>query len=298
MYLYCFFVFFFVQFIYGGVFMKNFFYKFKIIGHSTDKFKFISLKSKIFYLSFLPSILIILLVLALSYTLSYGTLKETSLSREQQTLELISNQIDITLNSAESQLTNLITNNDIQEIFSKIKRLDTFPTDDEVIKIKNQLSNAIFKNTTISGVIIHSANNLSFKSNTRFLSLLETKNIDIEDFNSWKAPIFDSHQNPYIYLCKRMYNMNNGEFLGYVEIFVEEKLLSKNYTSSQFNKYSEIFIIDNEDNIISSVFKDKINSNINTIQKERDSHIKNKELLNTKVNTQKNSSLTFFNKKR
>ena len=79
-------------------------------------FNFKSIKDKVFYFSFLVTLSIILLLIFIAYFITYNNIKNTSISRELDTLELIANQTDLVLNSAESSSTGIIIDSDVHNI--------------------------------------------------------------------------------------------------------------------------------------------------------------------------------------
>mgnify|MGYP000302268015 FL=1 len=81
-------------------------------------FKFKSIKDKVFYFSFCVTLSIILLLIFIAYFISYNTIKSNSISRELDTLEIIGNQTNIVLNSAESSATGIIIDSEVQNIIS------------------------------------------------------------------------------------------------------------------------------------------------------------------------------------
>ena len=183
----------------------------------TNLLKFKSIKDKVFYFSFLVTLSIILLLIFISYFISYNSIKNNSISRELDTLEIIGNQID----------------------------------------------NSMYKDSVISGIILHTTTDFTFKTNSKLISL---PNYNME-FNKWYGAISDTVGNPYFYTTRQIFNMNTGKLIGYLEVFIDESTLSTNYTNSKYTKFTDFFIINPKGVIISSSNQGEISNNIFKLRK-------------------------------
>ncbi|MGL4992379.1 MAG: histidine kinase [Sarcina sp.] len=235
----------------------------------------------------------------------YNSLKTASISREKKTIELLSNQIDIILNSAESEISTIATDQNLQKTLADIEKNQAILKQKESFNIRAKLSTIIYKNSTISGIILHTASGEILSSDQKFVSLLNKKVNTITNINEWYGPVFDIHQVPYIYICKEIYNISTGKKLGFIEIFIEEDLLSKNYTDANYINYSNFFIVNKENTILSSFSKNSINTKIESLKTDLkfDSYDKNilvqtnkpdKSLILSTFNTSLNSTLIAY----
>lgn len=220
-------------------------------------FKFKSIKNKIFFFSFLVSLSIILLIIFTAYFISYNTIKETSISRELNSLKLIANQTDLILNSAESSLTNIIVDTDVQKILVNCNTNNVLPEKKDILKLKRAIDNSMYKNSVVSGAILHTTNGFKLQSNSKFISLINLDNH--MEFNKWYGAILDIQNKPYLYIAKKIFDMNTGKLIGYLEIFVKESLLSKNYTN---NKFINFFLVNADGFITSSSNPNEVTNNI------------------------------------
>ena len=220
--------------------------------------KFKSIKEQIFYFSFLVTLSIILLLIFISYFISYSTIKSNSISRELDTLELIGNQIDLILNSAESSSTGIIIDSEVQNILTNSSINNISPTPKDVLKVQRAIDNSMYKDSVISGVILHSTTDFTFKTNSKLISLV---NYNME-FNKWYGDIYDTTGKYYFYTIRQIFNMNTGKLIGYLEVFVDESTLSANYTNTKFNKFINFFLINRDGVITSSSNQSEICDNI------------------------------------
>lgn len=247
--------------------------------------KFKSIENKFFYFSFLICFIIIIFITTSTYFVSFNAIKNNSIEREKNSLSIIFNQLDIILNSAESLTTNLIINNDIQNILDKYSSKDTYPTKDEYLKLKNQLDNIIYQNKVISGAILHSTNGFKMKSNNKFISLLDG---NLLNFNNWYGPIKSINNEVYLHLPKKIFNKNTGKLIGYLEIFVSEDYISKNYKTNELhNKYMNLFLVNSSGIIFSSSDKKNMLKSFFDIRKNisfTDKNIPFKSLTDKKEN--------------
>lgn len=226
-------------------------------------FNFKSIKDKVFYFSFLVTLSIILLLIFIAYFITYNNIKNTSISRELDTLELIANQTDLVLNSAESSSTGIIIDSDIQNILTNSSVNNIYPTPKDVLKVQRAIDNSMYKESVISGVILHSTNNFTFQTNSKLISFA---NYNME-FNKWYGGISNIAGNPYLYTIKQIFNMNTGKLIGYLEVFVDESTLSANYTNTKYNKFINFFLINNDGVITSSSNQNEVSDNIFKLRK-------------------------------
>lgn len=241
--------------------MKTYNLKRKIFN-KLNNIKFKSIKDKVFYFSFFVSLSIIFLIIFTSYSIAYKTIKKTSISREKNTLDLISNQTEITLNSAESNSTNLMVNIDVQNILKKCSSNNIYPTKEEILKLQREMDKIMYKDSVISGVILHSANGFKMQSNSKFISLINLNHIPMS-FNKWYGAILDTQGNPNLYIARQIFDMNTGKLIGYLEIFIPESFLSKNYTNKKdTSSYIDFFLVNDEGFITSSSNSKEVTSNI------------------------------------
>lgn len=236
------------------------------ISISYLKLQLSSISNKIFYFSFCMSLSIILLIIFIAYFLSYNTIKDTSINREKNSLELISNQTDIILNSTESHVTNLIVNNDIQNILIDCSKNNIFPDKESELLIKREIGQIMYKNSIISEIIIHSTNGFKFQTNRKFISLVNVDNSDTLEFNKWHGAIQDIEYNHYLYIPKKIFDMNTGGLIGYLEIFIDDEIILKNYLDKKSDHTSSDFFLVNEKAIIVSSSNNKgIHKDIHTV---------------------------------
>lgn len=241
--------------------MNQYKIKEKIIN-KLNNIKFKSIKDKVFYFSFFVSISIIFLIIFTSYFFTYRTLKNTSISREKTTLELISNQTEITLNFAESNSTNLMVDNDVQTILKKCSLNNIYPTKEEILKLQREIDKIMYKDSVISGAILHSTNGFKMQSNSKFISLIHSNHITI-DFNKWYGGILDIQGKPNLYISRQIFDMNTGKLIGYLELFIKETFLSENYTNNKGkSNYINFFLINDDGFITSSSNSEDITNNI------------------------------------
>lgn len=226
-------------------------------------FNFKSIKDKVFYFSFLVTLSIILLLIFIAYFITYNNIKNTSISRELDTLELIANQTDLVLNSAESSSTGIIIDSDVQNILTNSSVNNIYPTPKDVLKVQRAIDNSMYKESVISGVILHSTNNFTFQTNSKLISFA---NYNME-FNKWYGGISNIAGNPYLYTIKQIFNMNTGKLIGYLEVFVDESTLSANYTNTKYNKFINFFLINNDGVITSSSNQNEVSDNIFKLRK-------------------------------
>lgn len=225
--------------------------------------KFRSIKDKIFYFSFLVTSSIILLLIFITYFISYNNIKNNSISRELDTLEIIGNQTELILNSAESSSTGIIIDSEVQKILTNISINNILPSKTDILKVQRAIDNSMYKNSVISGIILHSKNNFIFQTNSKLISF---HNYDME-FNKWYGAISDTIENHYLYTIKQIFNMNTGKLIGYLEVFVNESTLSTNYSNTKYNKFTDFFLINNEGFITSSSNPHEISGNIFKLRK-------------------------------
>lgn len=225
--------------------------------------KFRSIKDKIFYFSFLVTSSIILLLIFITYFISYNNIKNNSISRELDTLEIIGNQTELILNSAESSSTGIIIDSEVQKILTNISINNILPSKTDILKVQRAIDNSMYKNSVISGIILHSKNNFIFQTNSKLISF---HNYDME-FNKWYGAISDTIENHYLYTIKQIFNMNTGKLIGYLEVFVNESTLSTNYSNTKYNKFTDFFLINNEGFITSSSNPYEISGNIFKLRK-------------------------------
>lgn len=226
-------------------------------------FNFKSIKDKVFYFSFLVTLSIILLLIFIAYFITYNNIKNTSISRELDTLELIANQTDLVLNSAESSSTGIIIDSDVQNILTNSSVNNIYPTPKDVLKVQRAIDNSMYKESVISGVILHSTNNFTFQTNSKLISFA---NYNME-FNKWYGGISNIAGSPYLYTIKQIFNMNTGKLIGYLEVFVDESTLSANYTNTKYNKFINFFLINNDGVITSSSNQNEVSDNIFKLRK-------------------------------
>lgn len=226
-------------------------------------FNFKSIKDKVFYFSFLVTLSIILLLIFIAYFITYNNIKNTSISRELDTLELIANQTDLVLNSAESSSTGIIIDSDVQNILTNSSVNNIYPTPKDVLKVQRAIDNSMYKESVISGVILHSTNNFTFQTNSKLISFA---NYNME-FNKWYGGLSNIAGNPYLYTIKQIFNMNTGKLIGYLEVFVDESTLSANYTNTKYNKFINFFLINNDGVITSSSNQNEVSDNIFKLRK-------------------------------
>lgn len=226
-------------------------------------FNFKSIKDKVFYFSFLVTLSIILLLIFIAYFITYNNIKNTSISRELDTLELIANQTDLVLNSAESSSTGIIIDSDVQNILTNSSVNNIYPTPKDMLKVQRAIDNSMYKESVISGVILHSTNNFTFQTNSKLISFA---NYNME-FNKWYGGISNIAGNPYLYTIKQIFNMNTGKLIGYLEVFVDESTLSANYTNTKYNKFINFFLINNDGVITSSSNQNEVSDNIFKLRK-------------------------------
>lgn len=226
-------------------------------------FNFKSIKDKVFYFSFLVTLSIILLLIFIAYFITYNNIKNTSISRELDTLELIANQTDLVLNSAESSSTGIIIDSDVQNILTNSSVNNIYPTPKDVLKVQRAIDNSMYKESVISGVILHSTNNFTFQTNSKLISFA---NYNME-FNKWYGGLSNIAGNPYLYTIKQIFNMNTGKLIGYLEVFVDESTLSANYTNTKYNKFIKFFLINNDGVITSSSNQNEVSDNIFKLRK-------------------------------
>lgn len=243
--------------------MKKIFKNIKsILNTFIFTFNFKSIKDKVFYFSFLVSLSIMLLVIFTSYSFTYNTIKNTSISREINRIELISNQTDIILSSAESLATNLIVNTDVQAILKDCSINNTSPNKYSKSKIKVALDTLTNNNDIIFGAILHTTNEISFQTDNSLMSLVNS-DYTYMHFNNWYGDVSDIYNRSYFYLSKEIFDMNTGALIGYLEIFIAESFLSKNYTSNGSNsKYLNLFLINDQGIITSSSRATELKTNI------------------------------------
>lgn len=226
-------------------------------------FKFKSIKDKVFYFSFLVTLSIILLLIFIAYSISYNTIKSNSISRELDTLELIGNQTDLILNSAESSSTGIIIDSEVQKILTNCSINNITPSEADVLKVQRAIDNSMYKDSVISGVILHSTKDFTFQTNSKLISF---SNYDME-FNKWYGSISDTTGNHYLYTIRQIFNMNTGKLIGYLEVFVDESTLSSNYTNTKYNRFTDFFLINDDGFITSSSNQGEISSNIFMLRK-------------------------------
>lgn len=226
-------------------------------------FNFKSIKDKVFYFSFLVTLSIILLLIFIAYFITYNNIKNTSISRELDTLELIANQTDLVLNSAESSSTGIIIDSDVQNILTNSSVNNIYPTPKDVLKVQRAIDNSMYKESVISGVILHSTNNFTFQTNSKLISFA---NYNME-FNKWYGGISNIAGSTYLYTIKQIFNMNTGKLIGYLEVFVDESTLSANYTNTKYNKFINFFLINNDGVITSSSNQNEVSDNIFKLRK-------------------------------
>lgn len=239
--------------------------------------------------------IVIVLVVFFSYFLFYNSLKIASISREKKTIELLSNQIDIILNSAESEISTVATDSDLQKILTDIEKNQAILEQKDAFNIRAKLSTIIYKNSTISGIILHTSGGEILSSDQKFVSLLNKEVNTITNINQWYGPVFDIHQLPYIYICKEIYNISTGKKLGFIEVFIEEDLLSKNYTDSNYVNYSDFFIVNKDNTILSSFSKNAINTKIKAQKKDLHFNSYDKNILVQTNKSDKSLILSTFN---
>lgn len=226
-------------------------------------FKFKSIKDKVFYFSFCVTLSIILLLIFIAYFISYNTIKSNSISRELDTLEIIGNQTNIVLNSAESSATGIIIDSEVQNILTNCSINNIYPSEADILNVQRAIDNSMYKNSVISGVILHSIDNFAFKTNNKLISFV---NYDME-FNKWYGAISDTTGKYYLYTIKQIFNMHTGKLIGSLEIFVDESTLSTNYTNDNYSKFSDFFLINDEGFIVSSSNQNEISDNIFNLRK-------------------------------
>lgn len=226
-------------------------------------FKFKSIKDKVFYFSFFVTLSIILLLIFIAYFISYNTIKSNSISRELDTLKIIGNQTDLLLNSAESSSTGIIIDSEVQKILTNCSINNITPSESDVLKVQRAIDNSMYKDSVISGVILHSTDDFKYQTNSKLISFA---NYDME-FNKWYGAISDTTRNHYLYTIRQIFNMNTGKLIGYLEVFVDESTLSSNYTNSKYNKFTDFFLINRDGFITSSYNQAEISDNIFKIRK-------------------------------
>ncbi|CAI3663081.1 sensor histidine kinase [Clostridium neonatale] len=229
----------------------------------TNLLKFKSIKDKVFYFSFLVTLSIILLLIFISYFISYNTIKNNSISRELDTLEIIGNQAELVLNSAQLSSTGIIIDSDVQNTLTNSSINNIQPSKADVLKIQRAIDNSMYKDSVISGIILHTTTDFTFKTNSKLISL---SNYNME-FNKWYGAISDTVGNPYFYTTRQIFNMNTGKLIGYLEVFIDESTLSTNYTNSKYTKFTDFFIINPKGVIISSSNQGEISNNIFKLRK-------------------------------
>lgn len=117
----------------------------------TNLLKFKSIKDKVFYFSFLVTLSIILLLIFISYFISYNSIKNNSISRELDTLEIIGNQAELVLNSAQLSSTGIIIDSDVQNTLTNSSINNIQPSKADVLKIQRAIDNSMYKDSVISG---------------------------------------------------------------------------------------------------------------------------------------------------
>lgn len=230
---------------------------------------------KLYVLNFITVIPIIFLAI-FTNTISSEIIIDKTNTNALQNLTLISKNLDNVMNSAENQAYYCVLTNNIQSYLNGQYTVNKFITEqslqldlDSLIGSQKLISSAVI--CGFSGDVVLSS---SINSSQYYLS--SDRNIDYDFVKSMhgNAIWLPSHIVKYeksnnsvncITLIRPVLDLDSANCLGYIELNINENILSSAYSQIRLAPSDYIYIIDENGTIISSKNKSEINSNIKSM---------------------------------